>query len=432
MYQVLTLNIAFELFGLFFCLVCITISALSPNGTGTQAASANDIRNLFICDAFVMFFDALAGIFRGKEGPLASAVVHIGNFALFAFNYMLFGLMINLLTHMIPSEYDRKFRRIAWSFVMADWVILVWNIFSKRIYYIDEHNLYTRGELFSLSQVVGIACVIVGVSYILQYRKRTRLRVRILFSVFAILCLSALLVQIFTYGIAWLNIAVLIGLVILFIYNQMFIAESLASQEKIIAEQQLMLEQSRTQLIVSQIKPHFLFNTLTSIAQLCDESPQLAKEMTIAFSKYLRRNMHSLEETKPIPFSEELAHIKCYMQIEQVRFGEYLHMEYDIQTTDFMIPCLTVQPLVENAVKHGVGEKDEGGTILLRTEETEDAYVITVQDDGVGFDSTAPRREQSRGLQNIAARLGWLSNAEMRIQSEVGVGTTAVIIIPKE
>lgn len=92
--------------------------------------------------------------------------------------------------------------------------------------------------------------MIVGVSYILQYRKLARPRVKILFSVFAILCVSALLVQIFTYGIAWLNIAVLIGLVIIFIYNQMFIAESLADQQKIIAEQQLMLEQSRTQLAV--------------------------------------------------------------------------------------------------------------------------------------------------------------------------------------
>ena len=183
--------------------------------------------------------------------------------------------------------------------------------------------------------------------------------------------------------------------------------------------------------MISQIKPHFIFNTLTSIAQLCDDSPQLAKEMTIVFAKYLRGNMHSLDEPKPIPFAEELSHIKCYLQIEQVRFGEFLNVKYEIGVTDFEVPCLTVQPLIENAVKHGVGMKDEGGTVLLKTEETDDSYVITVQDDGVGFDVTAPRSEKSLGLRNIEMRLRQLSQAALHIESEVGQGTKVVITIPK-
>ena len=438
MFQVLTINIAFEIFGLFFCLICIIISVLSPSGTGGHAAALNDIRNLFICDALVMLSDALAGVFRGKEGTLAYWVTHITNFTLFMFNYMLFGLVIDLVTHMIPSEYGSKFRRIAWSFVGADLLIMIWNLFSGKIYHFNEYGMYTRGEWFPLSQIAGLACVIVGLSYVIQFRRNTQPRVIILFSVFAVLCMTALLTQIFAYGIAWLNIAVLVGLVIIFIYNQMFIAESLSEKRKIIAdnqrviaEQSLLLEQERTQLMLSQIKPHFIFNTLTSIAQLCDDSPQLAKETTIAFAKYLRGNIHSLEEPKPIPFSEELAHIECYLQIEQIRFGDYLHIEYDIQATDFHVPCLTVQPLVENAVKHGVGEKEDGGTVLLKTEETDTDYIITVQDDGVGFDVSAPKQEKSIGLRNIEMRLKQLCSASLQIKSEIGVGTTAVITIPK-
>ena len=346
LFQILTINIAFEIFGLFFCLICICISVLSPSGTGKHAAALDDIRNLFICDAFVMLSDAFAGIFRGKEGTAAFFVTHAANFALFSFNYMLFGLVVNLVTRMVPSESGVRFCRIAWGFVGADFLILFWNLFSEKIYFIDEYNIYHRAEWFPLSQIAGLACVAVGIFYLMRNRKSAQRRVILLFSVFAALCAAALITQIFIYGIAWLNIAVLIGLVIIFVYNQMFIAESLADKRKIIAEQNLMIEQERTQLMISQIKPHFIFNTLTSIAQLCDDSPQLAKETTIAFAKYLRGNMHSLDEPKPIPFAEELSHIKCYLQIEQVRFGEYLNVKYEIGVTDFEVPCLTVQPLI--------------------------------------------------------------------------------------
>ena len=344
---------------------------------------------------------------------------------------MLFGLVVNLVTRMVPSEKGVRFCRIAWGFVGADFLILFWNLFSEKIYFIDEYNIYHRAEWFPLSQIAGLACVAVGIFYLMRNRKSAQRRVIVLFSVFAALCAAALITQIFIYGIAWLNIAVLIGLVIIFVYNQMFIAESLANKRKIIAEQNLLIEQERTQLMISQIKPHFIFNTLTSIAQLCDDSPQLAKETTIAFAKYLRGNMHSLDEPKPIPFAEELSHIKCYLQIEQVRFGEYLNVKYEIGVTDFEVPCLTVQPLIENAVKHGVGMKDEGGTVLLKTEETDDSYIITVQDDGVGFDVTAPKSEKSLGLRNIEMRLRQLSQAALHIESEVGQGTKAVITIPK-
>ena len=430
--ELLTINIAFELFGLFFCFVCICISAFSPAGTGIHAESANDIRNLFLCDAVVMFSDAAAGIFRGKDDLLATVAVNLGNFVQFAANYILFGLMITLMTHMIPSDKGQKYRRIAWGFVIAESLLLLLNLYSKKIYYIDENNYYHRGELFPLTQLVGVVCVVIAVIYTLKNRKNTRRRVLLLFLTFALLCITALVIQIFSYGIACLNIAVLIGLMILFIYNQMFLAESLAENQKLVAEKELALEQSRTQLIISQIKPHFLFNTLTSIAQLCDDSPQTAKETTIAFASYLRKNMHSLDEQNPIPFADELAHIKCYLKIEQVRFGEYLNIEYDIGPTEFDVPCLTVQPLIENAVKHGVGQKDIGGTVRLSTEETDSAYIVTVKDDGVGFDPDAPRESKSLGLRNIESRLRQLSNADLSIQSEINVGTTAVITIPKQ
>lgn len=161
---------------------------------------------------------------------------------------MLCGLVVNLVTRMVPSEKGGRFCRIAWGFVAADFLILFWNLFSEKIYFIDEYNIYHRAEWFPLSQIAGLACVAVGVTYLIRFRKSAQRRVIVLFSVFAALCAAALITQIFIYGIAWLNIAALIGLVIIFVYNQMFIAESLADKRKIIAEQNLLIEQERTQL----------------------------------------------------------------------------------------------------------------------------------------------------------------------------------------
>ena len=187
--------------------------------------------------------------------------------------------------------------------------------------------------------------------------------------------------------------------------------------------------------MVSQIRPHFLYNALTSIAMLCELDPKTAKEATIAFSKYLRGNMDSLKQTKAVPFEQELSHIKNYLFIEKLRFDDLLNIEYDIQTTDFEVPQLSIQPLVENAVKHGVGIAEDGGTVTISTRETDDAFEVIISDDGVGFDVNAPKKDDGRshiGMENTRKRLKEMCGADIIIESEVGKGTTARVIIPKE
>ena len=126
--------------------------------------------------------------------------------------------------------------------------------------------------------------------------------------------------------------------------------------------------------MVSQIRPHFMYNALSSIAILCKLNPETAYDATITFSDYLRGNMDSLKQTAPVPFTQELEHLKKYLYIEKLRFADKLNIEYNIQVTDFVLPLLSVQPLVENAVKHGVGMKKKGGTVTISTRETDNAY----------------------------------------------------------
>lgn len=144
--------------------------------------------------------------------------------------------------------------------------------------------------------------------------------------------------------------------------------------------------------------------------------------------------MDSLKQKAPVPFEKELEHLKKYLYIEQLRFGKKLNIEYDIQTTDFVLPQLSIQPLVENAVKHGVGMKKKGGTVKIATEENEDFYMVIISDDGVGFD-TEQKKNDGRshvGMENTRRRLKELCNAEVIITSVVGEGTVATVLLPKE
>ena len=194
------------------------------------------------------------------------------------------------------------------------------------------------------------------------------------------------------------------------------------------------LYEAKVSVMVSQIQPHFLYNSLSSIAMLCKVDPDTAYDATITFTQYLRSNMDSLKQTAPIPFTQELEHLKKYLYIEKLRFGKKLNIEYDIQATDFEIPQLSIQPLAENAVKHGISKKRGGGTLKIATKETEDSFEVIVSDDGTGFDVNEVKNDGRShiGMENIKTRLKEMCNAEVVITSTIGEGTTAKIIIPKK
>ncbi len=208
----------------------------------------------------------------------------------------------------------------------------------------------------------------------------------------------------------------------------------MAEQGRLMAEQEAELAQSRISIMLSQIQPHFLYNALNSIRYLCKTDPVAAQETIDDFSAYLRGNMDSLNRKAPVPLEKELEHVRIYLSLEKMRFEEDLNVVWDIRTTAFMLPALTVQPLVENAVKYGLGKKPGGGTVTISTRETEDSYEITVADDGVGYDPQEVQYDgrTQLGVDNVRCRLEAMSSASLRIESRPGEGTTAIISIPKE
>ena len=206
-------------------------------------------------------------------------------------------------------------------------------------------------------------------------------------------------------------------------------AKEMEAEQKLIRAQ---LQENRIAIMISQIQPHFIYNTLGTIQQLCKEDPEQAARLIQNFSVYLRGNFSELDNTVPIRFAKELEHVRCYTEIELIRFPD-MTVRYDIQSEEFLLPALTVQPLVENAIKHGLMGLEEGGTVTISAYEKQNEYCICVSDDGVGFDvSGLTDTKKHIGIRNVRERLQAMCGGSLTIESQPGIGTRALIRIPKE
>mgnify|MGYP002277624534 CR=1 FL=1 len=233
------------------------------------------------------------------------------------------------------------------------------------------------------------------------------------------------------FAILWLMTANIMDAVIFLFY---YLTLHVQISQQINEEKEIKLKEQRMSLMLSQIQPHFLYNTLNIITALCRINPKLAEETTIKFSKYLRENMHNMGKNDTHLFSKELEHTNIYLDIEKLRFGDRVKVEYDIKTEDFNMPTLTLQPIVENAVKHGICNKVEGGTIKISTEKKGKDHIITISDNGIGFEIGKALNDGKPhvGIQNVKERLKTIVDAELEITSFIGIGTVVKIIIPEK
>ncbi len=202
-------------------------------------------------------------------------------------------------------------------------------------------------------------------------------------------------------------------------------------QKNALEEMEIKLALSRTTTMMSQIRSHFVFNLLNAISGMCKYDPEKADDTVVRFARYLRNNIDIMEEDKNIPFATDLKQLEDYVALEQVRFGDKIEFYTDIETEDFLIPPLILQPVIENAIKHGISKKQGNGTIILKTREQGENIIITIEDDGIGFDRKELEKEKSVGLKNIRFRLEHLVNGTFSIFSKVKEGTVVTITIPK-
>ena len=202
--------------------------------------------------------------------------------------------------------------------------------------------------------------------------------------------------------------------------------------ERLLAQREAELRETRIRAMIQQIRPHFIYNTLTSIYVLIKEDPERAMTVVQDFTDYLQSNFTAISADKPISFSDELKHTQAYLAVESMRYGDELHVKYDTAFTAFRLPALTLQPIVENAVKYGVGKGHSPEHITIATRAGQDASVIIVTDDGPGFDPNESNTEAHTGIENVRERLAAMCGGSVEIESVKGSGTSVVIRIPSQ
>ena len=305
-------------------------------------------------------------------------------------------------------------------FVVLDIV----NIFTG-IFFTSQGGEYIRSDAMIVSQ--GYQFIMLAIVFIVTLlNNKLNIREKIAFATYCLLPLVAIILQnIFKgYAIAYASIIIAVEILFFFVNIQKNIR---------LEEEEVKNKEAQVRLMLSQIKPHFIYNSLSSISTLITIDPEKAQNVLDDFTEYLRMNLSSFNETKMIPFENELKHIKTYLSLEKIRFNDRLNVIYDIKTTDFDVPLLTIQPIVENAVKHGILKKIEGGTVTIKTYENDLSYFIEIIDDGVGFNINDVNFSENKhfGINNIKYRINSTMNGHIKISSEIGKGTKAIVTFNK-
>ncbi len=293
---------------------------------------------------------------------------------------------------------------------------------------IDEAGTYSEGPFSFIGHVMVAFYMVFDLLMLVRFRKNISLHQRRILCLYIGLPMFATVLRQFVNGVYIVALSSSLSV-------SLFMIVSVIEQADKYRQQELKNEQLKIDILLSQIQPHFLFNVLYVIQEICHTDPETASVAIEKFSRYLRHNMDSIAVNRPIPFSEELEHTKSYVQLQQLRFGEVLDVNYNLTATDFRMPSLALQPIVENAIRYGVRQNEKGaGTIEISTKETNDHYEIVVTDNGPGFDLDKLPDDGAThvGLKNVRERLHHISNGDLRIESTFGEGTKVTILLPKE
>ena len=437
-----SIHVALFLWGCIFCVIAALCMYMSRN---FDKEKRRWLLLFQISSSILLLADALAWAYRGGTEMEAAVLVRVSNFLVFILSdFLLFVFHGYACCYLFPecknrihlvtgkkykNETDLPKKRIVTVYWIAviGMLMVILSQFTNLYYYIDAQNYYHRNPGYAISVILPMTGMLLELSFIIQYRKRIQKKIYVSMLSYIVLPFTAGIILIFYYGISLVNIAISISGIFMFISAMIEQNQNLAKREQEAADM-------RMAIMISQIQPHFMYNSLNTIYHLCDKNTELAKEAISDFSDYLQHILKSVNRSVPIPFREELRHVQAYLKLEKMRFDDDLNIIYQIDTTDFFLPPLSIQPLVENAVKHGICRREEGGTLIISTKEDGDDIEVRVSDDGVGFD---PEQEKNDGkphvgIKNVKKRLYTICHGTLIVNSKPGEGTTIIMRLPKE
>ena len=308
--------------------------------------------------------------------------------------------------------------------------------FVDGFFYLTPENQFNRGPLYPLFLLPVITIQVLNLAGTIKRRKQLSCKAFSAFLVAILPIMIALIAHLFIDVFPLIDISHVCSALALYslilsdqIEQDRRRQNEIVRQKQEIAMQQQRIAHERASVMVLQMRPHFIYNTLMSIHSLCRLDPMKAQQVTMDFTNYLRKNFNAVASDSTIPFSTELEHTRAYLAVEQAQYDDMLVVDYDMPFINFRLPPLTLQPIVENAVKHGMDPYSGALRISIRTRHTDSGAEVVVEDNGRGF---APADDSTRGiaLENIRQRLELMCDGRLDIIPKDGKGTVVTVTIP--
>ena len=375
-------------------------------------------------------FDIIDILFMGVQNEFSGYVVNIGVFGYYTVGGLLtlFFLWV-IKKHIAEALEKERLRKIFTGFQFLQiplFVLLALTPFTGALYRINDENRYIRSWGYWLWQSVTIvAFVFIGAVIAANWRKLGGFLKKIIVTATMLPIIG--LVSGSIMPVSMNNIMVISAALIMFILYEQNKTQITVRYAYELEKSKQELEQSKVRLLVAQIQPHFIYNSLMALQSKCTDNP-VAYNGIESFGNYLRSNFTAMTGSEMIPFEEELKCIKAYLDLERLNYGEKLKVEYDIEIDRFLLPALCVEPLVENAVRYGIGTYKKGGTVRIIVRDEPEYIEIEVKDDGSGGNKLTEQqtKRKSIGLENVRLRLNASGMGTLSI-SQDETGTSAVV-----
>ena len=346
--------------------------------------------------------------------------------AVMIFEYLFFSVLMPMpMPFLVHCCGESQKSSVPLRTVMILWGVFCIILFAAQftdIFYYTENNQYFRTPWFPLMIAPLAVIMLINMGSLIKRRNKLSKKVFTALLVYllptTILVISYMFAAVDTLVSFWMALCAMTMFCLILTDN----VEKYMRQQREIATQ-------RAGIMVLQMRPHFICNTMMGIYYLCDQDIKKAKQVTLDFTTYLRKNFAAIASEDTVPFSAELEHTRAYLAVEKAQFEDSLFVNFDTPHTMFRVPPLTLQPIVENAVKHGMKSSSEPVHISVITRKTDTASEIVVEDDGPGFNPVNDN-EPHIALDNIRERLELMCKGKLEISQREGGGTLVKITIP--
>ena len=359
------------------------------------------------------------------------------NFPRYLFSVLCYILRPTIIVLFFHLRLNFKFKKnfLVWIPAVVNAAIYILALFAYKnpsmrwVFWYDEHNFFGRTIVGYSAHVIAfsylVALIIVSFLESKNHKSKRQVDYAIIFTVI-LAVLAQVLSMVLNTNYSHTSDVYAIGATVYFIYlNYEKTVKETANYERKMVE-------NTTALMLSQIQPHFIYNTLTTIQVLCEIDPAQAAKTIESFSKYLRMNTDALSKKEPVPVVEEIRHAMSYADIEMIRFDN-VKVLFVIKDKDFRLPVLTVEPILENAIKYGVRARAKG-MVTVSTYCDDKNHYLVIKDNGIGFDvnkiDTSGR--EHIGINNVKTRVETMVNGTFIVESAINSGTTVTVIVPKE